>query len=286
MSKRTYITFAVIMVIIIAVIIVLYIFYETQHKYIFKPEKLDEDHVFEFEDYENVFEELWFDVDPNVKIHGLLFKRITDQGLPLVSSSIKSNRNLVFYLHGNAGNLDLWGRIAPLYTYHDSDVFILDYRGYGKSQGHLTYQHNLLKDVDIVYDYFKERYIESNITIGGYSIGTGIAAYLASKNSPKQLILHAPYYSLIRLIGEHIPYIPPLLISFKLKTFKYIENATYPIYIFHDVDDDVISVEHSKDLAELFTKDADKLFLLNGAGHDGINQNLDYQQYLKTILLE
>jgi len=72
---------------------------------------------------------------------------------------------------------------------------LLDYRGYGKSEGTINGQEQIFRDVQTVYDSLKHSYQENKIIVLGYSIGSGPAAKLASTNNPKLLILQAPYYS-------------------------------------------------------------------------------------------
>jgi pimeloyl-ACP methyl ester carboxylesterase len=91
---------------------------------------------------------------------------------------------LIFYLHGNAGSLNTWGEVAKRYTELKYDVFMLDYRGYGKSEGSIHSQKQFHEDIQMAYDEMKKTYKESNIVVLGYSIGTGPAAKLASLNHP------------------------------------------------------------------------------------------------------
>lgn len=62
---------------------------------------------------------------------------------------------------------------------------MLDYRGYGKSEGNISNQEQLYKDLSCVYTFLLSKYDKSNIIIMGYSIGTGLASYLASIQQPK-----------------------------------------------------------------------------------------------------
>ena len=174
------------------VIILFGLLYFFQEKIIFLPEKLDKNYSFNFN---NKFEELNFKAEDNTILNGLLFKA-------------KESKGLVFYLHGNAGSLKNWGQISDLYTNLDYDIFILDYRGFGKSEGKIKSEKQLFEDNQIVYNKLKERYSEKNIIVIGYSIGSGMAAKLASENSPKHLILQAPYFSLIDLVKNKYSFIP------------------------------------------------------------------------------
>ncbi len=56
-------------------------------------------------------------------------------------------RAVVFYLHGNAGNLDSWFVNADFWRQANVDLFMIDYRGYGKSSGRITSQAQLESDV-------------------------------------------------------------------------------------------------------------------------------------------
>jgi alpha-beta hydrolase superfamily lysophospholipase len=238
-----------------------------QEKMLFYPEKLPIDHKFTFN---SDFEEYYFPVDNKTTLNGLLFHA-------------DSSKGLVFYLHGNAGSIDSWGEIAGVYLNNNYDFFILDYRGYGKSQGKISSENQLYKDIQIVYDSLKTKYSENNIVVIGYSIGTGLAAHLASSNSPKMLILKAPYYNLPDLAHQYIKIIPTFLIRYKLRTNEFITKTKCPVIIFHGDQDEIIYVGSSYKLKELF-KPEDRLIILKGQRHNGINDNPIYLERLREIL--
>ena len=93
----------------------------------------------------------------------------------------------MFFLHGNGGAIHDWGQGAELYTANDYDVFYLDYRGYGKSDGKIMSENQLIADAQIAYNYLKERYLEKGIIVSGTSMGTGIAVQIAAQNKPQKL---------------------------------------------------------------------------------------------------
>ena len=238
-----------------------------QEKMLFYPDKLPDNYRFTFE---SKFQEYNFKVDDNTHLNGLLFQS-------------NSSKGLIFYLHGNAGCIDSWGNCADVYTTNNYDFFILDYRGYGKSQGKISSEKQLYKDIQIVYDSLKTHYNEKDIIIIGYSIGTGLAAHLASTNNPKMLILQAPYFNLPDLAHKYIKIIPSFLIRYKFKTNEYITKVKCPITIFHGNQDEIIYTESSYKLKELF-KQGDRLIILEGQKHNGINDNEQFKEELKTIL--
>ena len=238
-----------------------------QEKLLFYPEKLPPYYLFHFD---NSFREYSIKVDKITHLNGLLFQT-------------KNSKGLVFYLHGNAGSIDSWGSIASVYLMNNYDFFILDYRGYGKSEGEITNEKQLFSDIQIAYDSLKHSYDEKNIVVIGYSIGTGLAAKLASTNSPKMLILKAPYYNIPDLAHQYIKILPSIFIRYKIKTNEFIGKVKCPIVIFHGNQDEVIYVGSSYKLKELF-KEGDRLIILNGQRHNGMNDNETYKLELNKLL--
>jgi len=200
-----------------------------QEKMIFFPEKLDSNYQF---DFNQTFEELYIETEDNVLLNGVLFRADTSKGL-------------IFYLHGNAGSLKSWGIIAKIYTAQNYDIFILDYRSYGKSEGKICSQNQLFNDGQVAYDNMKLRYKEDNIIVLGYSIGTGLATKLASTNQPRLLILQAPFYSLADMMKRYYPFIPKFLLKYKFENNLYIQDCKMPIVICHGNRDNIIPYEYS-----------------------------------------
>jgi alpha-beta hydrolase superfamily lysophospholipase len=256
---------------IVKVVAVVYILscillYFIQEKMIFFPEKLSLNYTFQFD---GPFEELYFTTPDKTRLHGLLFKAENSIGL-------------IFYLHGNAGSLRSWGEIAKTYTDLHYDLFILDYRGYGKSAGSINGEQQVYDDVQRVYDSLKNRYHEKNIIVLGYSIGTGPAAKLASVNHPKLLILQAPYYSLADIMKHRFAIIPTFLLKYKFTNNVFLQDCAMPVVIFHGNKDEVIYYGSSLKLKTLF-KPADTLITLENQGHNGISDNPFYRAALQKI---
>jgi alpha-beta hydrolase superfamily lysophospholipase len=257
------------LIIIIAYIFLFGLLYFFQEKLIFFPQKLDKSYQFSF-DHE--FEEINIVAQDGITLNGLLFKADKSKGL-------------IFYLHGNAGSVSSWGYVAKTYTDLNYDVFMLDYRGYGKSEGSIKSQKQLYDDVQTAYNKFKTTYDEGRIIVLGYSIGTGPASKLASGNDPKLLILQAPYYSLTDLVRHIYRIIPTFLLKYKLTNNEYITNCSMPVVVFHGDQDEVIYYGSSLKLRKLF-KQQDTLITLRGQGHNGITDNKEYKIEIAKILSE
>ena len=238
-----------------------------QEKLIFFPEKLGKDFKFNFP---GKFEELSIPTGKSTFLSAVLFKS-------------DSSKGLIFYLHGNAGSINSWGDVAKTYTDLAYDVFLLDYRGYGKSEGSITSQEQLFEDLQIAYNAIKERYDESKIVVLGYSIGTGPAAKIASANEPKLLILQAPYFSLTDMMRHNYPIFPTFLLKYKFRTDQFIKDCKMPVVIFHGDQDEVTYYKSSLKL-EALMKQEDTLITLRGQGHNGITDNSVYKSGIQKIL--
>jgi uncharacterized protein len=254
-------------ILLVAYVVLCIILFAFQEKLIFFPGKLDRNFKFSFD---QKFKEINIKTKDGHLLNGILF-------------SSDSSKGLIFYLHGNAGSLDTWGEVAKRYTELKYDVFMLDYRGYGKSEGSIHSQKQFHEDIQIAYDEMKKMYDQSNIVVLGYSLGTGPAAYLASTNHPRLLILQAPYYSLTDMMRHTYPIIPTFLLKYKFDTYEYIKQCKMPIVLFHGNRDKVVYYNSSVKLRE-FLKRTDSLITLDGQGHNGITDNPQYINAINTIL--
>ena len=252
--------------VVIYVLLISYVYFN-QAGMIFQSASLPKDYQFA---YQQKFEELNIESFDGVKLNGLLFKAEKAKGL-------------IFYLHGNAGTLESWGNIANIYTNLGYDIFILDYRSFGKSEGEIENETQLNKDVSFVYRELNKRYPENKIVIAGYSIGSGLATILAAENRPKALILQSPYYSFTELSGSRVPFFPDFMKKFHLETFSYITKVKAPIYIFHGLEDQLISCSNSVRLNKLLDFKG-HFCALKDQGHIGMNENEEFQSQLKKIL--
>ena len=263
-KKVIFRTLKLLLIFYVLICVGLYFF---QEKLLFFPDKLDKNHKFSFT---QPFDEINIKTKGGSLLNGLLFKA-------------DSAKRLVFYLHGNAGSLDSWGDVAKRYTDLHYNVFILDYPGYGKSEGAIKSKTQLFDDIQIAYDKMKQQFHEDSIVVLGYSIGTGPAAHLAATNHPRLLILQAPYYSLTDMMRHTYPIIPTFLLKYKFQTNEYLKNCKIPVAIFHGDQDEVIYYGSSLKLKAVM-KAGDTLITLKGQRHNGMTDNPEYIATIQTIL--
>ena len=257
-----------VLVIISMYIMVSSLLYFLQEKLLFFPSVLEHDYTYKFE---QPFEELFLTMNDGAVINAIHFKK-------------KQPKGVILYFHGNAGDLSRWGGIAEYFAEMNYDVFIIDYRTYGKSTGVLSEQ-AFYDDAQYCYNYLKEDYSENQITLYGRSLGTGIATYLASQNNPKQLILETPYYSIVDVAASRFPIFPvEKMLKYKFPSFRFIENVTCPITMFHGTQDEVIPLASAQKLFEASPKSLTSFIIIEGGGHGNLINYKDYHKGIKKIL--
>jgi len=258
-----------ILLIVLAIIVVASIlFYFFQERFIFHPEKLSQDFIFQYENQE--VEEYNIELHDNVLINGLHFKT-------------KNPKGVVFYLKGNSRSIKGWGKFAVDFTLHGWDVIMIDYRGFGKSKGKPS-QQAMKDDVQAIYNKIKENVDEKYIIIYGRSLGTGLATKLASVNNPRILILACPYYSMSNNAKRYLPFIPlGLVMRYSMPTYKWMKYVKCPIKIIHGTNDRIIPMKSSIRLSRI-NPNLTRLYPIIDGGHKNLHNFESYHRALKEIL--
>jgi pimeloyl-ACP methyl ester carboxylesterase len=203
--------------------------------------------------------------------------------LSAIHFKVPNPKGVIFFLHGNAGNLLRQGVHAKFYTSLGYDFFSFDYRTYGKSTGELNGEKQFFDDVRAVYKYVKTRYNEKQITVIGYSLGTGSAAMIASENNPKKLALIAPYYSLSKMTVHRYKILPTFLLKYPFDTYRYLEKTKAPVFLVHGDQDEVLPFEGSLELAKLLKK-GDQFVPIKGQMHNFFEDNSLFRQSMSNFL--
>lgn len=224
------------------------ILYANQEQLLFLNDALPDSYSFSAD------EEVEIEVEENIFLHGLHLNK-------------KGKRGIILYFHGNKGNVRRCYRQAQHLAKSGYQVFMPDYRSYGKSDGHIESEAQFFADLEKVYLYLTKKYKESDILLAGYSIGSGAAAYLAAKYKPKGLVLLAPYTSITDLKDTKFPFIPSFLVKYPFDTASRISSISCPIYIFHGTEDKIIPVTMGAALKAL---NPSANFITTPSSHRGI----------------
>ncbi len=239
-----------------------------QEKVLFMPWPMEHGYHLNFK---QPFEERTYTMDDGANIHAVFF---TNKG-----------EKLLYYLHGNGGHMTRAVTMSDLDVYLQKgyDVLYIDYRTYGKSTGELS-EKALLTDADNIYKQAIKEYEESNVVVYGKSMGSGFAAYVASKNKPGKLVLETPYYSMKYLAEARFPILPAdLVLRYPLRSDKYLEKFNNPILMFHGTNDRVIPYENAEKLASEL-KAPHQLITIKGGSHNFLNRTKEFQEALSNFL--
>jgi uncharacterized protein len=243
------------------------IIYLVQERFIFKPEKLRQDFQFR---YDAPFRELFFDVEPGVRINGLHF--YSEQPL-----------GLILYFHGNSRSIKGWAKYAGDFYRYNYDVVLVDYRGFGKSTGKRN-EKDMFHDMQFVYDTLLATYRQDHLIIYGRSLGSGFAAKLAADNTPRYLILDAPFFSFKKAIERFFPILPVrYILRFHLRTDKWIRKVNCHTYILHGTRDWLIPISNSEKLQALNPRMI-TLIRIHGGGHNNLPSFPEYHNFVRDIL--
>ncbi|HEY0066589.1 MAG TPA: alpha/beta fold hydrolase [Flavisolibacter sp.] len=241
--------------------------YFLQDFLIFKPEKLPLGFQFR---YDAPFREVNFDVEPGVRINGLHFHRPEPKGL-------------ILYFHGNTRSIKGWAKYARDFYRYDYDVVLVDYRGFGKSTGKRS-EEEMLDDMQFVYETLAAQYTEDHLIVYGRSLGSGFAVKVASDNTPRYLILDAPYYNFRQVVERFLPILPVrYVLRYHLRTDKWIQKVQCPVYILHGTRDWLIPIRHSEQLQK-FNPRRITLIRIKGGGHNNLPRFSEYHNFLRDIL--
>ncbi|QDK37971.1 alpha/beta hydrolase [Bdellovibrio sp. NC01] len=239
------------------------IIYFAQDRMIFFPTKLPKDFKFNFG------EEKWTEFG-GTQIHSLLIHT-------------KDSKGIILYFHGNGGALDSWEEVAnEISQKSHMDVWMVDYPGYGKSEGKVSSESQLLRVAEAVFNDVKKVYPDQKVVLFGRSLGSGLAVYLASRNEVRALVLETPYTSLLKVGKEKFPFIPDFIMKYPLPSFEWIKDAKAPIYIVHGTDDEVVPFEQGKELAALVPKA--EFVVIQDGHHNDLDMYKDYWPNLLTFL--
>ena len=238
-----------------------------QEKFIFKPEKLKQDFIYK---YDAPFRELFFDIEQGVRINGLHFY-------------VEKPLGLILYFHGNSRSIKGWAKYARDFYRYKYDVVLVDYRGFGKSTGKRN-EKDMLSDMQFVYDTLAKTYPQSHLIVYGRSFGSGFAAKLAADNTPRYLILDAPYFSFKKTIERFLPILPvKYILRFHLRTDKWIPKVNCHTYILHGTKDRLIPISNSEKLRALNPRKI-TLIRIQGGVHNNLSSFPEYHNFIRDIL--
>lgn len=174
------------------------------------------------------YEDIYFETPDNKKLNGWFVPH-------------DNAKFTILFVHGNAGNIS--HRLEKILIFHNlgHNIFIFDYRGYGKSNGSPS-EAGLYKDAEAAYNYLiNERKIpEDNIILYGESIGGAVIIDLANKVKVRALITEEVFTSVKDMAKIAYPFLPYFIFSSRFDSIPKIKGVKCPKLMIHSIDDEIV----------------------------------------------
>ena len=203
------------------------------------------------------FEDVFFTTSDGVRLNGWF--------MPYAGSRIT-----LLWFHGNAGNIS--HRLENIKLLHNKvqiNVFIFDYRGYGRSEGRVS-EEGTYRDGEAALKYLRNReeIDPRRIVFFGRSLGAAVAADLATREECLALILETPFVSIREMAKAAFPFFPigPLLRT-RYDVAEKIKKAKAPILVLHGDKDEVVPFEQGKRVFETASQPKE-FYAIRGAHHN------------------
>jgi fermentation-respiration switch protein FrsA (DUF1100 family) len=194
---------------------------------------------------------------------------VAEDGVRLFGWWIRGEgRRAVLFFHGNAGNAaDRLERAKTLHDRFGLDVFLVDYRGYGRSAGSPS-EAGLARDARAIYETATARgFPDERIVAFGESLGSAVAVGLAAERPCGGVILETPFLSIRAMARRHYPFVPGFLVRTRFDNAARIGAVRAPKLFLIAERDEIVPPEQGLRLFEL-APPPKALYVIPGAGHN------------------
>ncbi|GIW51717.1 MAG: hypothetical protein KatS3mg081_1072 [Gemmatimonadales bacterium] len=190
----------------------------------------------------------------------------------------------LLYCHGNKHNIDeYWDRVMWLHEL-GANLFIFDYRGFGRSEGKSASETGLLADGEAALNYLLSRpeVIPDSVGYYGYSLGAVVAIYLAAdRRDPLFLVAESPFASAASLAQGSVNLLLPAgwLTQGRFDNAERVKRIRTPLLLLHGSEDDLVRFRDNGRVVWENAPQPKRLILVKGARHDDVPQTLGIEYY-------
>jgi len=185
---------------------------------------------------------------------------------------------IIIYYGGNAE--DIFYSRDQFKLYSDTATLLVNYRGYGSSNG-MPGEQELFSDALAIYDDIVQRYAPNKIYLMGRSLGSAVACYVAANREATGVILVTPFDSLESIAKSRFPYLPvSLLLRHKFLSTDYAAEITSPTLIIYGGKDQTVKPENTQKLISALQGETKTVFI-EEAEHNNIEM---FDGYTLAIL--
>ena len=202
------------------------------------------------------WEDIYFKTKDNVKLNGWLFRN-------------PHARSTLLFAHGNAGNMS--DRFFKIKFFYDLglNVFIFDYRGYGRSEGRPT-EAGIYLDAQGAYDYLQSRgdMNMGNIILYGASLGGMAVVDLATHRQAALLVVESSITNARDMARILYPFVPSFFLSLRFDSLDKVRQLSVPKLFIHSPEDQVVPYWVGQKLFSA-AKEPKEFLKIHGGHNDG-----------------
>lgn len=203
------------------------------------------------------FEDVYFTASDEVRLNGWFVPGRSETTL--------------LWLHGNAGNIS--NRVDNIAEIHDAlgvNVFIFDYRGYGRSEGTPSEKGTYL-DAAAALEYLTSRgdVDPERLVLFGRSLGCAVAAELASQTGVQGVVLESPFTSIQAMAKRVYPFLPGIgsFVRTRYDTLSKMASIGAPVMVLHGDRDEIAPFDMGQEVFEAASSPK-RFYRIEGAGHN------------------
>ncbi len=201
----------------------------------------------------------------------------------------RNSELVLLFFHGNAGNISHRRDSIELFHHLGLNVFIIDYRGYGKSEGRPSEQ-GLYRDASAAWHYLTEKkgFDPDHVVIFGRSLGGAAAAKLASSVQARGLILESTMSSardfaraVFRILSRLV------VVRYEFNIAQLVRSVHYPVLVLHSPEDEIMPFHLGEKIYDLANQPKHFVRMRGDHNNGFLLSQPEYQQeldrWLKTL---
>jgi pimeloyl-ACP methyl ester carboxylesterase len=225
---------------------------------------------------------LYYPTPESQSVHAEALRIETNGAVLKVWHSLSSGERAVLYFGGNSEDV-AWNIDGFASAFPNTDVYLVNYRGYGGSTGAPS-EAALLADAEVVFDAIRIRH--PRVAVIGRSLGSGVALHLATVRDVSKLALVTPYDSITRVAQRQLAIVPvSWLLQDRFDSFAKAARVRAPVLVLLAERDRVIPRVHSERLVTAFAPGQVEVRSIAGTNHDSIASAPEYLRALAAFLL-
>ncbi|MES2681500.1 MAG: alpha/beta hydrolase [Bacteroidota bacterium] len=200
---------------------------------------------------------------------------------------------VILYCHGNKWHMDFYWQRAKLLAHvngkHRYGVMMMDYRGYGLSEGKPS-ETGMYADVNACMQWLKEKGLTSErLVIYGFSLGSAPATELSANSAvlaPAKLILEAPFGSAAIMVQDASQLNMPAdyFTDLKIDNAEEIKKVKAPFLWLHGLNDNFLNYKtHGEIIYKNYGGSSKSKFMVEGADHGEVPAKMGFDKYLGVL---